>query len=147
MRTIPVEIAPKNLAKAEDSIAFAPVVSLDGWLRKEGHVEAAAQDGFCVILPWERASSRSGASASDVMARLFGLPDPDFPEVAFAGRSNVGKSSLLNALTNRNSLARTSNTPNSSYSPASTSLARSTAASGSNGHRPVPPSSNSAPIT
>lgn len=39
------------------------------------------------------------------------LPDPDFPEVAFAGRSNVGKSSLLNALANRNSLARTSNTP------------------------------------
>jgi GTP-binding protein len=39
------------------------------------------------------------------------LPDPDVPEVAFAGRSNVGKSSLLNALTNRNSLARTSNTP------------------------------------
>ena len=39
------------------------------------------------------------------------LPDPDFPEVAFAGRSNVGKSSLLNALTGRNGLARTSNTP------------------------------------
>jgi GTP-binding protein len=39
------------------------------------------------------------------------LPDPDVPEVAFAGRSNVGKSSLLNALTNRNGLARTSNTP------------------------------------
>jgi GTP-binding protein len=33
------------------------------------------------------------------------------PEVAFAGRSNVGKSSLLNALANRNGLARTSNTP------------------------------------
>ena len=39
------------------------------------------------------------------------LPAPDVPEVAFAGRSNVGKSSLLNALTNRNGLARTSNTP------------------------------------
>ncbi|PZU58948.1 MAG: YihA family ribosome biogenesis GTP-binding protein [Sphingobium sp.] len=39
------------------------------------------------------------------------LPDPVVVEVAFAGRSNVGKSSLLNALTNRNNLARTSNTP------------------------------------
>src|SRR4029079_14401974 len=39
------------------------------------------------------------------------LPDPNFPEIAFAGRSNVGKSSLLNALTNRKGLARTSNTP------------------------------------
>ncbi|KRB81326.1 GTP-binding protein [Sphingomonas sp. Root710] len=39
------------------------------------------------------------------------LPDADAPEVAFAGRSNVGKSSLLNRLTNRSGLARTSNTP------------------------------------
>ena len=39
------------------------------------------------------------------------LPPMDYPEVAFAGRSNVGKSSLLNALTNRASIARTSNTP------------------------------------
>lgn len=39
------------------------------------------------------------------------LPDPEYPEIAFAGRSNVGKSSLLNAITNRKTLARTSNTP------------------------------------
>jgi len=40
-----------------------------------------------------------------------GLPPGDRPEFAFAGRSNVGKSSLINALTGRKDLARTSNTP------------------------------------
>jgi len=46
----------------------------------------------------------ASASAKD-------LPPPGAPEIAFAGRSNVGKSSLLNALTNRRTLARVSNTP------------------------------------
>lgn len=39
------------------------------------------------------------------------LPEPTLPEIAFAGRSNVGKSSLLNKLVNRTGIARTSNTP------------------------------------
>jgi GTP-binding protein len=44
-------------------------------------------------------------------AKSDGLPPAGAPEIAFAGRSNVGKSSLVNALTGRQSLARTSNTP------------------------------------
>ena len=48
------------------------------------------------------------AAGADTPGRI---PPPTLPEVAFAGRSNVGKSSLINALTNRRALARASNTP------------------------------------
>lgn len=45
------------------------------------------------------------------VAQLAQLPDADLDEVAFAGRSNVGKSSLINALFNQKKLAKTSSTP------------------------------------
>jgi GTP-binding protein len=77
-----------------------------------------------MILPFPIAEPESEI-ASEIGRKLFsgpvdflkgvvsmdGLPDADRVEVCFAGRSNVGKSSLINALTNRKGLARASNTP------------------------------------
>lgn len=45
------------------------------------------------------------------VAHLKQLPESKFNEIAFAGRSNVGKSSIINAITKQNGLAKTSNTP------------------------------------
>ena len=51
------------------------------------------------------------ADIETVAVKTSQYPLPELPEIAFAGRSNVGKSSLLNLLTNRRSLARTSGSP------------------------------------
>jgi GTP-binding protein len=65
-------------------------------------------------IDWHEAGRRLFAGPCDFVyaaARPDGLPPVGPPEVAFAGRSNVGKSTLVNALTGRNALARTSHTP------------------------------------
>jgi GTP-binding protein len=78
-----------------------------------------------VIAPDDPAAQAERNALAERAARLFSgrvefllsapalkfLPEPTVPEIAFAGRSNVGKSSLLNALTGRKSLARASVTP------------------------------------
>jgi GTP-binding protein len=56
-------------------------------------------------MEFKKAHFVTGAPSLDL------CPDPNYPEICFAGRSNVGKSSLINALVNHSGLARTSNTP------------------------------------
>lgn len=58
-----------------------------------------------------KALFKQGTSFVLGVARLEQLPLSDWPEAAFAGRSNVGKSSIINAVTGQKGLAKTSNTP------------------------------------
>ena len=73
---------------------------------------------FCIAQALDAEAAEKGrklfAGNADFLkgvVAMSGLPPADRLEVCFAGRSNVGKSSLINALTGRKALARTSNTP------------------------------------
>lgn len=59
----------------------------------------------CALMKIQNAKFKTSAISFD------GCPAPDLPEFAFIGRSNVGKSSLINLLTNKEGLARVSKTP------------------------------------
>lgn len=64
------------------------------------------------VLKWKRCHMQVHTAEFITSAvRPAQYPAPDYPEVAFAGRSNVGKSSLINKLVNRKHLVKTSNTP------------------------------------
>jgi GTP-binding protein len=80
------------------------MLSVTGDLYPPREIEPEALEAGRLLFARE---CRFVAGAADAAA----LPEESLPEVAFLGRSNVGKSSLVNALTGRRTLARTSQTP------------------------------------
>jgi GTP-binding protein len=90
-------------------IRKAPILSV-GSVEKKERMERYSEQDEADLAKAEQLFRLPCAFVKGVVS-VAGLPDEPLPEVAFAGRSNVGKSSLLNALIAQGSLARTSNTP------------------------------------
>jgi GTP-binding protein len=80
------------------------VAEASGKAAKDDRIEAAALEAGRLLFARECAFRYAAGT-------LERLPPSDLPELAFAGRSNAGKSSLINGLTGRHALARTSRTP------------------------------------
>ena len=76
-----------------------------------GHAMDAPEEGDAAAVEFGRLLFARECRFVMGAARLEDIPDAVLPEISFAGRSNVGKSSLINALTGRRGLARTSRTP------------------------------------
>ena len=76
-----------------------------------GLAEARTEDERAALLEAGRLLFARPCRFFHAAQQLEGLPPATAPEIAFCGRSNVGKSSLVNALTGQNALARTSRTP------------------------------------
>ena len=92
-------------------MADKPLLEPQGQNAKSPEPQSAEQDAPHPFLETGRVLFSREVSFMLSGVSLETLPPPGPPEICFAGRSNVGKSSLINALTNRGGLARASNTP------------------------------------
>ena len=92
-----------------------PKATRTGWIDKAMAVPSVPftimTESDPVLIERGRKLFAGGCDFVKGVVAMDGLPAADRPEVCFAGRSNVGKSSLINALTSRKALARASNTP------------------------------------
>lgn len=84
---------------------------MDGTLPAGGLAEARTEEERAALIEAGRLLFARPCRFFHAAQRLDQLPPPGLPEVAFCGRSNVGKSSLVNALTGQKALARVSHTP------------------------------------